>query len=351
MPVYKDDKRGTWYVSYSYKVEETGKFHKKTKRGFKTCREAKQWERENHVSVVTGSELTFRQAADEYEKYMQTSDGTLRKHNEHFLYRFSEFMDMPISKISVEELVVWRNKLCDTCYSTKTKNTTIGLVKAVFKYYADVHGTKNAAVMLKKIKQSDDEVLEEMQVWTPEEFNVFLKYVEDEELKVFFSFLFWTGCRRGEAVALQIEDCKDHTAFIHYSQTHQVNGLKPTKTRQKRRIKIDDQLWHQLQPLLHKKTGYVFGGEKGLAISPIVRAFERTIKLAGVPHIRMHDLRHSHATWLINNGVNIVAVSKRLGHATIEQTLKTYTHLLESTDQDMMAKINAYRGTNHDTKK
>jgi len=59
-----------------------------------------------------------------------------------------------------------------------------------------------------------------------------------------------------------------------------------------------------------------------------------------VKPIRIHDLRHSHATWLINNGVNIVAVSKRLGHADIEQTLKTYIHLLESSDQGMMAKLN-----------
>ncbi|WP_371832614.1 tyrosine-type recombinase/integrase [Grylomicrobium aquisgranensis] len=65
------------------------------------------------------------------------------------------------------------------------------------------------------------------------------------------------------------------------------------------------------------------------------------IEKSGVQKIRMYDLRHSHATWLINHGVNIVAVSKRLGHASIEQTLKTYTHLLESTDNEMMKIINS----------
>ena len=73
------------------------------------------------------------------------------------------------------------------------------------------------------------------------------------------------------------------------------------------------------------------------------RIFDKAIKDSGVTKIRLHDLRHSHATWLINNGVNIVAVSKRLGHNSINETLKTYTHLLECSDQNMMNKINEFR--------
>ena len=59
--------------------------------------------------------------------------------------------------------------------------------------------------------------------------------------------------------------------------------------------------------------------------------------------ICIHDLRHSHATWLINSGVNIVAVSKRLGHASINQTLKTYTHLLQKTNDEMMDTIESFK--------
>ena len=63
------------------------------------------------------------------------------------------------------------------------------------------------------------------------------------------------------------------------------------------------------------------------------------IKKSGVKRIRIHDLRHSHATILINSGVNIVAVSKMLGHSNINQTLKTYTHLLESTNDELVDRI------------
>ena len=71
--------------------------------------------------------------------------------------------------------------------------------------------------------------------------------------------------------------------------------------------------------------------------------FKKAIKASGVKNIRLHDLRHSHATILINNGINIVAVSKRLGHADIETTLKTYTHLLSDTNKELIDKINAIK--------
>ncbi|MBW9212967.1 tyrosine-type recombinase/integrase [Trueperella sp. zg.1013] len=74
----------------------------------------------------------------------------------------------------------------------------------------------------------------------------------------------------------------------------------------------------------------------------IESVFKKAISESGVQKIRVHDLRHSHATWLISEGINIVAVSKRLGHATIEQTLKTYTHLSRNSEEQLIKKINEY---------
>ena len=62
--------------------------------------------------------------------------------------------------------------------------------------------------------------------------------------------------------------------------------------------------------------------------------------LAGVKHIRVHDLRHSHASLLINKGQNILIVSKRLGHSDITQTLNTYSHLMPNTQKDIIAALN-----------
>lgn len=99
----------------------------------------------------------------------------------------------------------------------------------------------------------------------------------------------------------------------------------------------------QMQPLLKEPGKYLFGGDIGLSRDIIQSERVEAIKKAGVKPIRLHDFRHSHATWLFNNGVNILAISRRLGHKDLNTTLRIYTHLLESSDNEMMAKINAFK--------
>jgi integrase len=77
-----------------------------------------------------------------------------------------------------------------------------------------------------------------------------------------------------------------------------------------------------------------------IASVTLQQRFRKYVEKAGVKPIRIHDLRHSFATNLINSGANIVAVSKYLGHANINQTLKTYTHLLKSTDERLVQSVN-----------
>ena len=119
--------------------------------------------------------------------------------------------------------------------------------------------------------------------------------------------------------------------------------MKPTKKRAIRSVALDDVTWDHLQPLLETDGSYLFGGLTGLPPETITRKFKKAIAESGVKRITVHSLRHSHASWLINNGVNILAVSKRLGHKDVSTTLRVYTHLLEQTDNDMMGKLNSYR--------
>ena len=344
MPIYRDAKRGTYYVSFSQKDILTGKFKHVQKRGFITQKEAKQWERENYGRVrIVNKAHSFKDVSEQWERAAQATLETQRKHKEHYEKRFAEFQDRTIESITKADLIQWRSDLAETEYSTRTKNSTISYVKSVFKFANEMYGVPNNAASLRQLKRTDTEVMKEMEVWTPEEFQRFLTMVDVPVLKLYFEFLFWTGCRRGEALAIQKNDVSDKHAIIRYSQRARKNGLKPTKTKQVRRIELDDQLWNDLQPLLSQNGKYLFGEDDGLTPNYVGNHFNQAVQDSGVKKIRIHDLRHSHATWLINNGVNIVAVSKRLGHATIEQTLKTYTHLLSFTDQEMMFKINEYR--------
>ena len=362
MPVYRDAKRGTYYVSYSASDPITGKNVHITKRGFKTNREATKWEKDSKSSGSPVSNITFSEILNRWEDYTSASPVMREKHEYHLRIRFTNYLDKPIANIKKSDLAEWRYNLDRGPWSTKTKNDTISYVKAAFRFANEVYDLPNPAKMLRPFKKTDEEMLKEMEIWTPEEFEQFLNSVDDPEYKLFFKFLFWTGCRRGEAIALQKQDVynkqpnnhfvsfnsnsgdkkRDVFVYVRYSQRDQKSGLRPTKTKQKRYIQLDNELSKSIEPLLSTKGKYVFGGEKGLSPSNILKAFNKAIEKSGVKHIRIHDLRHSHASWLINNGVNIVAVSKRLGHSTVQQTLKTYTHLLERTDEEMMAMINSF---------
>lgn len=350
MPVYKDKSRNTWYISYQVKDPVTGESKTTKKRGFKTRREAIAAEKEIILENTRSSSAPFSEIVSLWENASQASALVIQKHREHFTKRFPYYNE-PIDAISKADLSRWRGDLAkDENYSTTTKNLTISYVKGAFRFAHEIYDIPDTAQFLKRLKTTDEEAMQEFEVWTVDEFDQFLSVIDQPVYNAFFSFLYWTGCRRGEAIALQKRDVHDHEAIIKYSQRTQSEGLKPTKKRNVRTVRLDDQLWNQLQPLLKLEGDYVFGGLTGLSPNMIDVWFRRGIKESGVKAIRLHDLRHSHATWLINNGVNIVAVSKRLGHKDVSTTLNTYTHLLESTDNGMMDKINSEKSChNHAT--
>lgn len=335
-----DEKRKTYFVQIKVK-DSSGKWRSIRKRGFALKREAKAWEAEQiGQKQSTASNMTFLEVAAEWERAQQSSEGSKKQHNEHFSIRFSELANKRIKSISKADLMRWRSDLAeDERFSTTTKNVTISYVKSVFKYANDVYGLPDPSAVLKRLKKTNEEEMAgEMETWTPEEFSQFIQCVPYRIYQIYFDMLYWTGMRRGEAIALQISDVSaDGWINIHASQRDATQGLKPTKTKQCRKIRVDPVLLDEIKDLKNGNPGpYLFGGETPLAPTTISRVFNAAIKESGVKPIRLHDLRHSHATWLINNGVNIVAVSKRLGHTTIEQTLKTYTHLLNDTDDKMM---------------
>ena len=193
MSVYKDKKRGTYYVSYSYKDGLSGKFKHVTKRGFKSSKDAKQWERDNYGSYRANTKSTFLDVAKEWESAIQSCEQTRKTYNMYFEKRFGELQNRPIESISKADLAKWRQLLGESDFSTNTKNYTITLVRSVFKYNSDMYGAPSPAIFLKRFKKSNDELLKEMEVWTPEEFDTFLSMVDIRAYRLYFEFLFWTG--------------------------------------------------------------------------------------------------------------------------------------------------------------
>lgn len=110
---------------------------------------------------------------------IQASAGTIRQHREHFNIRFNQYKDIPIDKISKQDLIDWRIWLAQQPFSTKTKNTTITYVKGVLRYAAVTYDIPDYSPILTKLKKSDVELMGEPEIWTPDEFSKFINCVED----------------------------------------------------------------------------------------------------------------------------------------------------------------------------
>lgn len=340
MSISFDSKTHKYFVQYKTRDAVTSRIVTHRKRGFDGKKDARRWEVQAR-DQASMTEITFAHMAQMYFDSLDcNAESRLQK--EHVVDCYFPMRDNTISQITRADMGAWRSWLMDQDLATRTKNRFLSEIRSIFHYGSIYYNTPDPAVVLKGRKARPGE-RKEMKVWNVDEFDQFLVHVERPVYRIFFEFLFWTGCRRGEALALQVDDVADDgMVTIDKSIKHYQNGFLPTKNNASiRRIQLDkktlqDVLWLKAQHL----GPFLFGGPTSLGITQVDREFRKTIQLSGVPRIRIHDLRHSHATLLINHGVNIVAVSKRLGHSNVETTLRTYTHLLERTDQEMMDRMN-----------
>lgn len=243
---------------------------------------------------------TFMDVSKQHFILKECYPDTIQKHRSRYSSAFSEYYCMPIEEITRPMLEKWRKEIAQSEYAYLTKNDTLQYVRSGFHYASDIYGIPDPSVVLKSFKKPISATPETMHVWTVEQFNLFIDAVDNPLYALFFETLFWTGMRRGEAIALQKTDLKGNELHIHGSMKHFKNGITPPKNSSSiRTITLADQLVRDLQPLLSVEGPFLFGGKTSLSISEIQRQFTKAINKSGVPHIRIHDLRHSHATTLI----------------------------------------------------
>lgn len=196
-----------------------------------------------------------------------------------------------------------------------------------------------------------------MQVWSLEEFNNFINIIPNEDIafKTFFTFLYYTGCRLGEALALSYNDFNFKLKTINISKTlttrisnkSEKYSITAPKTHSSyRKILLPQKLIDELEIYLNsvpesKYSKFFFGLDKPLDDHTIYRRLEKYTELCRNKKIRIHDFRHSHASLLIQKGANVVLVAKRLGHTNTQQTLNTYAHLFPNSESELIDIINA----------
>jgi integrase len=202
----------------------------------------------------------------------------------------------------------------------------------------------------------------EMQVLDRDQVAGLLEAAREDRLYALYVLAIDSGMRQGELFALQWPDIDfEGGAVVVQRNLEEIKGhlrLKETKTaRSRRRIPVSrftlDALHEHRKLMLAEghTTGYVFPdtGGGGLRKSNFQRrSFHPALKRAGLPRIRFHDLRHTCATLLLLADENVKVISERLGHASIQLTLDTYSHVLPTMQQraaDKMDRILARKAT------
>ena len=190
---------------------------------------------------------------------------------------------------------------------------------------------------------------DERPYWTLEEFQKFSDAIMDKQDSwMAFQILFWTGMRIGELLALTPADFDFQACTIRINKAYQrLEGkdiiTDPKTVKSNRMITMPEFLSEELESYI----GMLYGLNENDRIFQISKSYlhhemDRGVKLSGVRRIRIHDLRHSHVSLLINMGYSAVAIGERVGHESVEITYR-YAHLFPTIQTEMAENLNQER--------
>ena len=351
-----------WYF-YTYIYDNLGNRKKYKSKKFLTKQDAQKAEREFTSNVdkkiINVTDMTFKDLYEEFYAYKsdKVKITTLRTYRVNVI-PLKMFDNLKIQDFTVQHYLKWRNMIAQKDLAIKTKNGYHKFFKELLNYGTKWHDFNFTSVYNKMEKFTDPNAMpKEMEFYTWEEFQQFISVIDEIKYKALFETLYYCGLRRGELRGLSWDniDFEEKTLSVEKNVTN-MNGdhgywnLTTPKTRTSvRTIPMPDVLVNDLKELMENNKKHQFGFNKKYFIfgdiNPIHPDVLRRHKndyaeLAGVKQIRIHDFRHSCASLLINNGANIMIVAKYLGHAKIDETLNTYSHLFKNKMDDIVNLIN-----------
>lgn len=332
---------------------------------FSTKKEGQEWAREINSQIDNG--LTFSGARINIERFysdwIRIIETTLRpKTWRHYSQIIRDHINPYIGKIKLKDL---RPDQIQSLYTTKLEEgispRTIGMMHAVLrKAFNDAIGWglvgRNPINGVKKPKEQK----KEMKYYNEKQVKILLSEVDETRYSALYYIAVTTGLRQGEILGLKWSDVDWENNRIQIQrQLQRVSGvgkkLTELKTDASRRsvaignIAIRKLIEHKeiLKELRlfsgnhWKENNMIFPSTIGTPMEPRVlySHFMRVIKKTGLPKIRFHDLRHTAATLMFKQGVHPKVVQERLGHASISQTLDTYSHVIPSMQDDIANNI------------
>ena len=337
MPAYKytlKNGKTMWYAAFNY-TDWTGKNRHTCKRGFKTQREAKEYERTILEQQNNTSDILFSSLVKNYLEDMEHRLKPTTMENKRFIIEgklLPYFGRIRVCDIDTIKIRRWQNELIS---------------------YRDEAGKPYSQTYLKTVNNQmsalmNYAVAEEMNIWTQEQYEQFSSAIRKSSVKLAFDILFYTGIRSGELLALTPADVLPSKRIDINKNYAKVKGkelfLEPKTAKARRCISIPDFLYNDIQEYISK----LYGIGKGDRIfyftkSALEKEIKRASEKAGLQPIRVHDLRHSHASMLIELGFSPLEIADRLGHESVKTTLDTYSHLYPDKDTKLADRLNQFR--------
>ena len=348
MKAEKDKKTGKWLIQYRY-TDWQGKRRKSTKRGFATKREAEEWLRNFLITQKADFDMKFE---DFWKMYCADMETRLREHTMRTKKYIVELKILPyfgnkrVNDITAADIRQWQNELIKMGYSPTYLKTINNQLSAIFNYAVRYYDLKSNPC--EKAGSMGKSKAEEMDFWTGEEFRKFIDSVMNKRLSYMaFMILYWTGMRLGELLALNPKDVDLEKRTISITKSYQRLGKKdvitpPKTSKSKRVITIPEFLAADIKDYMDS----LYDLQEDDRLFPITKYYlehemQRGIKESGVKRIRVHDLRHSHASMLIELGFSPLEIANRLGHEKVETTLNTYAHLYPNKQTKLAERLDS----------
>lgn len=265
------------------------------------------------------------------------------KENIFRIYILPTFDKTPLNRLTKEELYKWQDNLWNTRnakngqyfshrYLTKIRSNFNAFLVWCEQRYGEKNNLKDV------VQPKRRELKREMSFWTREQFSSFISVVDNETYHALFTFMFYTGRRKGELFALYKTDISHDRITFDKSVNRRTFGkdtweITTTKEDKANTIPICKVVQEEIKRYTPPKEGkFYFGGKEPLAPTTVDRYFKKYTEKAGLPPIRIHDLRHSFASMLIHHGASLFCIAELLSD-TVEMVTATYGHLYE---QDML---------------
>ena len=352
MSVTRDSKTGKWMSQIRVK-DWTGKEVHKKKRGFSTKKEALQWEREYTTQATTSLSMPFQ---DFLELYMEDMEHRLKATtmiNKRVLVdrKLAPFFGkMLLNEIKATDIRAWQNQLTNyrnaqgQPYSQTYLKTIHVHLTAIFNYAVKYYGLRENPCH--KAGTIGKKRADEMLFWTREEFARFSEAVRSKPISyACFMTLYFTGMRVGELLALTPEDIDLEKSTIRINKSYQrLRGkdivTSPKTPKSNRVVTIPARLRNCLRDYMDQRPE--LGPQDRLF--PHTKDFlayemERGCKLSGVKRIRIHDIRHSHASLLVEMGFSPLLIAERLGHERVQTTMEIYSHLYPNKQNEVAKQL------------